>query len=348
MPRWRKRLGKWSGAITDVMRLAPARHRVLVVLGSFLSSILDLIGLTMMVPLIIAASGTQESTKGIVVAVQTVLARIGLDFAPIAILAIIIVGLTLKAIVGVLVTRYVNQVSSRVTRDMRIRLVRSLLGARWGYFIRQPVGRLAFAIGPETEATGHSFEALTTLIASMLQVLVFVTVIALLSWQLLVIAIVVTGVVSLWFGGLVRQSRLDAKQRRQEARQRVAQFTDTLMGIKPIRAMGRAGQFATRYEEEARNAAKGARARIMAPEYAADLQEPVIGAVLSIGLYVAITRLNLEIHDLMIMSILIVKTIAALLPVQRIAQRFIQTYDQYRSLTRLLENSDSALSLIYI
>ena len=198
----------------------------------------------MMVPLIIAASGTQESTKGIVVAVQTVLARIGLDFAPIAILAIIIVGLTLKAIVGVLVTRYVNQVSSRVTRDMRIRLVRSLLGARWGYFIRQPVGRLAFAIGPETEATGHSFEALTTLIASMLQVLVFVTVIALLSWQLLVIAIVVTGVVSLWFGGLVRQSRLDAKQRRQEARQRVAQFTDTLMGIKPIRAMGRAGQFA--------------------------------------------------------------------------------------------------------
>ena len=50
----------------------------------------------MMVPLIIAASGTQESTKGIVVAVQTVLARIGLGFAPIAILAIIIVGLTPK------------------------------------------------------------------------------------------------------------------------------------------------------------------------------------------------------------------------------------------------------------
>ena len=177
----------------------------------------------------------------------------------------------------------------------------------------------------------------------MLQVLVFVTVIALLSWQLLVIAIVVTGVVSLWFGGLVRQSApatpSSAARRRGNASRK---FTDTLMGIKPIRAMGRAGQFATRYEDEARNAAKGARARIMAPEYAADLQEPVIGAVLSIGLYVAITRLNLEIHDLMIMSILIVKTIAALLPVQRIAQRFIQTYDQYRSLTRLLENSDSA------
>ena len=42
-----------------------------------------------------------------------------------------------------LVTRYVNQVVVKVTRDMRIRMIRSLLGARWGYFVRQPVGRLA-------------------------------------------------------------------------------------------------------------------------------------------------------------------------------------------------------------
>ena len=42
------------------------------------------------------------------------------------------------------------------------------------------------------------------------------------------------------------------------------------------------------------------------------------------------------------MSILIVKTIAALMPIQRLAQRFIQSYDQYRSLTRLLETSENA------
>ena len=32
----------------------------------------------------------------------------------------------------------------------------------------------------------------------------------------------------------------------------------------------------------------------MAPEYAADLQEPVIGTVLAVGFYLAITRLNLR------------------------------------------------------
>ena len=58
---------------------------------------------------------------------------------------------------------------------MRIRLIRSLLGARWAYFVRQPVGRLAFAIGPEADAAGQCFEVLTSLIASVLQVAVFVT-----------------------------------------------------------------------------------------------------------------------------------------------------------------------------
>ena len=130
------------------MRLAPPRHRVLVVVGSFVSSVLDLIGLTMMVPLIIAASDLEGPTKGIVVALHSVLGRFGLPFTPSAILTVIIVGLSLKAMVGVLVTRYVNQVVVKVTRDMRIRMIRSLLGARWGYFVRQPVGRLAFASGP--------------------------------------------------------------------------------------------------------------------------------------------------------------------------------------------------------
>ena len=192
MPRWRKRVGKWWRAIRQVMRLASPRHRALVIVGTFVSSILDLVGLTMMVPLIIAATDLKESTKGIVVAMGKALAFVGLPFEPMPILVVIIIGLALKALVGVLVSRYVGTVVAKVTRDMRIRLIRSLLSARWSYFLRQPVGRLAFAIGPEADAAGQCFDTLSRLLASMLQVLVFVTILALLSWQLMIIAMVAT------------------------------------------------------------------------------------------------------------------------------------------------------------
>ena len=340
--RWRKRLDKWATAILRVLRLASPRQRALVVGGTFLSSVLDLIGLTMMVPLIIAATHAGDLSKGKIVALSSALAKIGVPFEPMPILTIIIVGLSLKAVVGILVTRYVGRVVAKVTRDMRIRLIRSLLGARWGYFVRQPVGRLAFAIGPEADASGQSFEVLASLIASLLQVVLFTTILGLLSWQLLIVAIAAMVVTSLWFGGLVRRGRQQAKERRHLVRQRSAKFTDALIGIKPIRAMGRADRFAEVFIDDARLAAAGSRTQIFSAEYAADLQEPLIGALFAIGLYLAVTRLQLEVHDLLILSILMIRTLGALLPMQRLAQRFIQSYDQYVSLCRLLETTEEA------
>ena len=63
-----------------MLRLATPGQRALVIGGTFLSSVLDLIGLTMMVPLIIAATHVTESSKGIVVALSSVLAKVGLPF----------------------------------------------------------------------------------------------------------------------------------------------------------------------------------------------------------------------------------------------------------------------------
>lgn len=340
--RWLRRAGKWSRAVRDVLRLAPPRTRFLVVGGSFLAGMLDLIGLTMMLPLIIAATDLELVHKGLVVAIAQVVTAIGLPFAPGPILMMIVVGLGLKALVSVLVSRYVGDVVVGITRDMRIRLIRGLLSARWSYFVRQPVGRLAFAIGPEADAAGQCYETLNNLIASFLQVTIFVTVMALLSWQLLLIAIAVALVTALWFGSLVRRGRQLAKQQRLLLRQRAAKFTDALIGIKPIRAMGRTDRFAAVFEREARETATNARSPIMSGEFAADLQEPIVGIILAVGFYVAMTRLQLQIADLMVMSILMIKTISGLLPMQRLGQRFIQAHDQYRSLCDLLKVTHAA------
>ena len=341
-PRWRRRLSKWYRAICEVFLLAPKKNRVLVIVGTLVANVLDLIGLTMMVPLIIAATHLTDSTKGIVVAFNSAFSRVGLPFEPLYIVILIVIGLGLKALVSIGVTRYVGDVVSQVTRDMRIRLIRSLLGARWSYFLRQPVGRLAFAIGPEADAAGQCFESLAHLIASMLQVMLFVTVAAIFFWQLLFLALIISVITALWFGVLVRHGRQMAKEHRRVLRARSAKFTDALIGIKPIRAMGRVDRFAAVFEHQARDLASNSRRPVLSGEFAADLQEPIVGAMLAIGLFVAGTRLNLEVHDLLIMSIVIVKIVGALLPIQREAQRFIQSSDEYRSLCELLRVSDEA------
>jgi ATP-binding cassette subfamily C protein len=338
----RKRVGKWGRAAREVLLLAPRRHRTMVILGTFVASVLDLVGITMIVPLIVVAANLKESTKGSVVAIRTALESVGLPFGAWPILTVIVVGLALKGLVSIAVSRYVGDVVSGITRDMQIRLIRSLLEARWSYFVRQPVGRLAFATGPESDAAGTCFQSLTNLAASLLQVMLFVSIAAILSWQLLLIVLAASLLMAFWFGQLVQQGRQAAKDHRQRVRARAAKFTDAMIGIKPIRAMGRSGRFAEAFEAEARETAASARNRILSGEFAADLQEPVIGAVLAVGFYLAVTNLELELHDLMIMALLMVRTISALLPMQRYAQRFIQMYDQYRSLMELLRVTEEA------
>jgi hypothetical protein len=77
----RKRVGKWARAAREVLLLAPRRPRAMVIVGTFVSSVLDLVGITMIVPLIVVAANLKESTKGSVVAIRAALESVGLPFA---------------------------------------------------------------------------------------------------------------------------------------------------------------------------------------------------------------------------------------------------------------------------
>ncbi|MFO1036859.1 MAG: ABC transporter ATP-binding protein [Geminicoccaceae bacterium] len=316
-----------------------------VIVGTFFAGVLDLIGITMIIPLIASASQTKENTKGIVIAMQNAFAKIGVPFEASAIVIIIVVGMILKGLVQLVVTKYVGETVAEVSRQMQLRLIRSLLAARWNYFMRQSVGRLAFATGPEASAAGECFQHVTSLIAGILQSCLFLLVAALISWELLALVLLVAVVMFVSFGSLVQRGRALSKTQRALMRQNSAKFTDAMIGIKPIRAMGRSDRFVRLFEDDIDQLASTTRSRILSGEFAADLQEPIIGVLVAVGLFVALNNLALPLHDVVIMAILLVRTINSLLPLQRIAQKFIQTYDQYKTLNELLQATEEAREL---
>ena len=58
------------------------------------------------------------------------------------------------------------------------------------------------------------------------------------------------------FGRLVRSSRTAARRHRAQMRQLAGNFTDAMIGIKPIRAMGRTERFGRLFESDARGIAE--------------------------------------------------------------------------------------------
>ena len=165
----------------------------------------------------------------------------------------------------------------------------------------------------------------STMIASALQASLFLAVAALISWKLAALAILIGSAMFLSFGKMVTQSRNAARRHRAQMRQLAANFTDAMIGIKPIRAMGRTERFSRLFEADARGIAETLRTRVVSSEYVSEMQEPVIGCLFAVGFYYATQGTSLNAHDIIIMAILLVRTIGLLGPMQKTFQRFIQS-----------------------
>lgn len=331
-----RKVWMWVKALWRTLRLVGPRQRFVVVTGLFVASLFELLGLTMIIPLLATAAHLKE-TKGLTVAIESALAKVGLSPDPIVFLVVIIVGLTIKAIIAVNVTRYVSDLVGDITCRYQLDLMGGLMRARWNYFIRQPLGRLVHAVGPEAAAVGESFMFATSILANFLQAVLFMALAAVVSWELLVVTLVITFLLMYSFGKMVQAGRSAARRHREQMRSHAARFTDAMIGIKQIRAMGRTEHFKRIFEEDARTMAATLRTRVLSGDYAADLQEPVIGGLLAAGFFLALGPMKLPLHDVIIMAILLIRTFGAIAPMQRQLHKFTQVYDQYQSLNHFLK-----------
>jgi ATP-binding cassette subfamily C protein len=339
--RWRKP-AVWLSAFGRVLRLVPLRTRLVVIGGLFISSVLELFGLTMIIPLLATAAQVREAKAGLMMAIRSGMEALGLPFDPSFLLAAIIIGLSLKAVVSISVTRYVSDIVGEISSAYQLRLIRNLLQARWSFFIRQPLGRLVLATGPESAAVGQCFQDVTMIIASLMQSAMFLAIAALVSWHLLAVILFICFLMFLSFGRMVQNGRAAAKRHRAQMRHQAAQFTDAMIGIKQIRAMGRTRRFAELFETQARAMAASLRTRVFHGEYASDIQEPVIGCVLAGGFFLALHSMALPLHEVIIMAILLVRTITILAPIQGKLQKFVQAFDQFQALDDLVGDTAAA------
>ena len=116
------------------------------VLGALvLASLVEGLGLTTLLPLLTAraadaAGGAQSGISGMV---TRVLGVVGLTPTVGVLLLIVVVGMVLKSALVLVANRQVGYTVAHVATDLRLGFIRSLLSARWEYYLRQPVGALA-------------------------------------------------------------------------------------------------------------------------------------------------------------------------------------------------------------
>jgi ATP-binding cassette subfamily C protein len=336
------------GAILDPFSIVPLSHRLIVTVGLFFSSVMEMLGLAIIIPLLSAVSfgddtsGMSASKAGISHAFHSALASIGLSPNIATLVFLIVIGLSIKSAISIAVMRHVGDLMADITTSVRMAIIRALLNANWPFFSGQPLGRLVNGTGSESNAVGESFLCSATLIAVMLQVAAYGVISAVISWKLSILALVIGLVMLVTFGQLVRQTKQAAKQHSRQLRELASSFTDSILGMKPIKAMGRQARFASLFEADARKLHVAMRTKVVSGEFASEFQEPLIAALLCTGLYIATSEWHLKLHQQVVVGLLLIRLISSLSMAQRTYQRLVSLQDMYNSVGNLLKTAAAA------
>ncbi len=149
------------------------------------------------------------------------------------------------------------------------------------------------------------------------------------------LGLVIIGVLS----RLVRMSRRAGARQTRLLKTLLGRLTDALSAVKPLKAMARETLLGPVLEKETRRLNKALRREVLSREVLRALQEPLIVAVLTAGLYLALSGWALSLDRLGVLAVLFERTLRSLSKGQRQYQQLAARESAYWSLRERIDQA---------
>ena len=301
------------------------------------------IGVVTMLPLITIAGGGAQS-DGNILSQLVIRALEHFDLQPeIGILLFMIVAaMALKAVMTLLAMRQVGYTVAHIAADLRLDLIRALLGARWTHFTSQPVGRFANAIGTEAHNGSRAYWSACVMASLLIQVVVYLLATLLVSWKVAVAAFVAGTTIMVMFGGLVDLARRSGEAQTRLMNSLLGRLTDGLFAIKPLKAMSKENRLGPLLEDETSEINKAQQWYVMSEEALRSLQEPLLVVFLAAGMYVLITFGKIEFSALLMLAFLFHRLVGRFSLLQQAYQYLVVAESAYWSLQEKIQAAVAA------
>ncbi len=297
-----------------VFARAYPRQSLVMLACLLLATVAEGIGLSSLLPLLglVAQAGTGISTDpdspvgkgGLAHVAGDLLLSVGLQPSIGLLLVLIVGGMTLKAGFVLLAQKQIGYTVAQVATDLRLALIRALLAARWEYYVRQPVGSLANAFATEASRAAQAYLYGATITTLIVEAVLYTSLAIAVSWQATLAAIAVGALIVYALNRLVRISRRAGARQTRLLKAVLAQLTDVLYAVKPLKAMAREALIGPLLAEETQRLNRAFQREVLSKETLRALQEPLVVAALAGGLYIALIRWALPLHSLILLAVL--------------------------------------------
>jgi ATP-binding cassette subfamily C protein len=323
-------------------RAYPGRTLVMVglLVASGLAEGIGLAGLLPILELGVTRSGAEPSEFARTV--EGGLARFGLEPTLGVLLLIVFCAMAMKGVFRWLAMRQVGFVVARVAMDLRLRLIRALMQAEWRYFATKPTGHFATAISSEAHRAASAYQMACSALAGLIQVAVYGTVVILVSWKVAALALIAGSGTLLLLHRLVSAARNAGQHQTTLMRSMVTRLTEALPGLKPLKAMAKEEYVLPLLESETQGFYRAQQRQVLATESLRAFQEPILVAVLAVGLFVVLTFTATPFSTVLVLAFLFYRLVVGLNNVQQRFQDMTIGESAFWSLMENLKEAEAA------
>jgi len=317
-------------------------------LALLLAGLVEGFGLSAVLPLITvalnsqagAAAGSPAKVSAVEKVVNEVLSSVGLAPTLGVLLIVIVLAMTLKSIITLLAKKRVGYTVAQVATSLRLSLLRSLLAAKWEYYVHQPIGALANSMATEAKRSANAYHRGATMASLAIQSLVYTGVAIMVSWKATLAALAAGLLIAYMLKRLVRKARSAGDRQTKLIKSLLTLLTDTLLSVKPLKAMARGDLAETVLQKKTNRLNRALEKQVFTKEALQALQEPLYTCFLAIGLYVVLTQWRLPLATVMVLVFLISKIVKQVNSVQRDYQEMVMFESAYWSIQDKIEQAN--------
>lgn len=304
------------------------------------AGLIEGLGLSMLLPLLGLAGEISGGSSGEAATaasstldqiVNSVFGTIGVTPTVGMLLIIFVACMTLKAILTLAANKRVGYMVARVATDLRLDLIQALFVARWEYFIRQPVGSLTNSIASEVSKASKAYLSAITMLAAILQAIVYGSIVLLVSWKATVVAFVAGIVILFMVRRFIKKSKRAGKRHTNILQSLMSYLTDSLIMIKPLKTMAREHLADAVLRKKAENLKKAIKKQVFSKHALSASQEPLAVGFTALGLYGVLVVWKMPLASVLVMVYMLSKLMKRLQKVQSLYQQVVTAENGYWS-----------------
>ena len=311
-----------------------------------LAGIAEGIGLATLLPLLsLTINEGAGDASPIALYVEQALDTLGLKPELGLLLTLVVGGIVFKCLLTMAAMRYVGYAVAEVATSLRAELIKRLLNVRWGYFTHQPLGRIANAVSVDSTRAGQAYLMAANFQVNLIQTVIYSLVAALVSWQLALAAIALGGIIALSLHFLVRVSKKAGRRQTERTSELVIYLSDALSNIKPLKAMAKSGKFANLFDRKIEQLKRALRRQVVSQYALKNLEEMLVAIAVGIGFFIATTRWDVPVPQLLVMGVLLFQAVSSVGKMQRQFQKAVLLESPYWAMRELIDAAEAAREL---